>query len=222
MNLEDLRIGADVVSGDGHKLGTLSKFVVREKGLALTHVVVDTGILRSGKPLWEGGWGLSHDRIVPLAAVSSARSDRVQLSMTAEDFKEHSVDYADEYFVPMPDIEPGALDVGDLARFATSIPGEPGPWILLEQREIAPGEVEIPKDAPVWRLNPHKKAGEIERVLFDEATGEIKDLVIRRGHLFSKDVVLPVRFIVEIVAGIVRVDIDDEALAGLPEFRAPD
>ena len=142
--------------------------------------------------------------------------------MTADDFKEHSVDYEEEYFEAMPDLDPSGLDLGDLARVASSIPGEPGPWIMLERRALAPGEVEIPKDAPVWRLNPHTKIGEVERVIFDEATGAVVDLVIRRGHLFAKDVVLPVRFIVEIVAGIVRVDIDDAALNGLAEFRAPD
>jgi uncharacterized protein YrrD len=222
MQLEDLRIGADVVSDDGHKLGTLSRFVVRESDFRLTHVVVDTGILRSGEPLWKGGWGLSHDRILPLAAVVSATSDRITLSMAADDFRDHSVDYQQEYFADMPDREPGLPDVSDLARIAASLPGEPGPYVMLEQRAIAAGDVEIPKDAAVWRLNPHQKIGEVERVVFDEATGAMVGLVVQRGFLFKKDVVLPPRCIVEIVAGVVRVDIDDEALAGLPEFEAPD
>ena len=72
MQLEDLRIGADVISQDRHRLGTLSRFVLQRETMTLTHVVVDTGILRSGEPLWKGGWGLNHDRIVPLAAVAAA------------------------------------------------------------------------------------------------------------------------------------------------------
>ena len=222
MQLEDLRIGAHVHSQDGHKLGTINKFVVNGKTLSLTHVVVDTGLLRSGEPLWKGGWGLSHDRVVPLAAVAHATSGRVDLTMTADDFKEHSADYEEEYFEAMPDLSPGRPDLGDVARLTSSIPGEPGPWLMLEKREIGPDDVEIPKDAPVWRLHPHQKIGEVERVIFDESTGKVQDLVIRRGTLFSKDVVLPVRCIVEIVAGIVRVNIDDDALRGLPEFGAPD
>jgi uncharacterized protein YrrD len=71
-------------------------------------------------------------------------------------------------------------------------------------------------------LNPHQKVGEVERVIFDQATGRLADLVIRRGFLFTSEVVLPVRFIVEVVAGIVRIDIDDEALQSLPEFGAAD
>ena len=222
MKLEDLRIGADIVSGEGHKLGTLSKFVVRQDGYRLTHVVVDTGILRSGEPLWKGGWGLSHDRVVPIAAVSVATSDRVTLTMSADEFRDHSVDYEEEYFEAMPDIEPGKPDLGDLARIASSFPGEPGPWVMLEQRELAPGEVEIPKDAPVWRLNPHQKIGEVERVIIDDATRDVVGIVIKRGMIFAKEVVLPVSAVVEVVAGIVRADIGDDDLKGLPEFRAPD
>ena len=221
MKLEDLRIGADVVSSEGHKLGKLSKFVVREGEHRLTHVVVDTGILRSGEPLWKGGWGLSHDRVIPLLAVEHATSDTVTLTMAADDFRDHSVDYEEEYFEAMPDIQRGAVDVGDVARFASSIPGEPGPWIMLDRRALAPGDVEIPRDAPVWRLKPHEKVGEVERVLISDG-GEIEGIVIKRGFIFTKEVVLPVHAIVEIVAGIVRVDLDEDALKGLPEFRAPD
>jgi len=222
MQLEDLRIGADVVSADGHKLGTVSRFVLRREGMTLTHVVVDTGILRSGEPLWKGGWGLNHDRIVPLAALAGATSERATLTMTADDFREHSVDFSEEYFEPMPDLEPGDIDIGDVARITSSIPGEPGPWIMLETRALGPDDIDIPKDAPVWRLNPHQKVGEVERVIFDEASGSVVDLVVRRGFLLTRDVVLPVRFIVEVIAGIVRIDIDDESLKGLPEFGAPD
>jgi len=222
MQLEDLRIGAHVHSRDDKRLGTLSKFVVTEKSLRLTHVVVDTGILRSGEPLWKGGWGLSHDRVVPLGTVASATSDRIGLTMTADEFKEHSADYEEEYFEAMPDVSPGRVDLGDIARLTSSIPGEPGPWLMLEKRTIGPDEVEIPKDAPVWRLQPHQKIGEVDRIIFDDASGKVQDLVIRRGFLLTKDVVLPVRFIVEIVAGVVRVNIDDDALHGLPEFGPSD
>jgi hypothetical protein len=47
-------------------------------------------------------------------------------------------------------------------------------------------------------------------------------IVIKRGMIFAKEVVLPVSAVVEVVAGIVRADIGDDDLKGLPEFRAPD
>ena len=218
MKLEDLQPGASAISADGHKLGTLSRFVINTGSLRLTHVVVDTGILRSGEPLWKGGWGLSHDRVVPLGVVADAEDGRVRLTMSADEFKDLSVDYIQEHFEMMPDDHPGWPDTSDVRRLLASLPGEPGPYMLLENRVMDADEVEIKKDASVWRLNPHKKIGEIDGLVYDEETQKVTDLVIRRGFVFTKDVVLPTRFFVEVAGDVVRVDIDDASLAGLAEF----
>ena len=219
---EDLRVGASVVSADGHKLGHLSRFVVTKDATKLTHIVIDTGILRSGEPLWKGGWGLSHDRVLPLGALAGATSDEVRITMTAEEFREHSRDYIDEHFHPMPDYAPGRPDTSDIARFAASIPGEPGTYIVHEVMAHRPDEADIRKDAAVWRLSPHEKIGEVERALFDAESGRMRALVIRRGFVFTKDVELPVEHVVEVVGEVVRVEIDDAALKGLPEHHPAD
>jgi sporulation protein YlmC with PRC-barrel domain len=222
MKLEDLHLGASVVSRDGRKLGSLSHFVINRDTLALTHVVVDTGILRSGTPLWEGGWGLSHDRVVPLGVVQQADSREVRISMSADEFRDHSVDYIDEHFDRMPDAKPGWPDASDVRRIASSIPGEPGPYMLHETEAHAPDEVDIRRDSPVWRLNPHEKIGEVERVIFDDDTKKVSALVIRRGFVFQHDVVLPIASVVEVVADIVRVELDDAALKQLAPYHADD
>lgn len=221
-DIEDLHLGAGVVSRDGHKLGTLSRFVFNKDTLKLTHIVIDTGLLRSERPLWAGGWALSHDRKVPLGAVTGARSDEIRISMSGEEFKEHSVDYIAEHFDLMPDTHPGWPDKSDVARLAASIPGEPGPYLMHEVLAIAPDEVDIKRGARVWRLNPHQKIGEVERILYDTASGKVSALVIRRGLVFSHDVVLPIERVVEVIADVVRVEIDDAALQALAEFKADD
>lgn len=221
MKLEDLRLGADVISRDEHKLGTVNGFVI-DGSQRLTHLVVDTGIFRSGEALWKGGWGMSHDRIVPFGTVTSVATDAVRISMSADEFKELSADYEEEYFVRVQDVEPGAPDVSDLRRVAMSIPGEPGPYVLQQASALRPDEAEITKDARVWRLNPHEKIGEVERAIFDEATGKLQSLVIRRGFVFTKDVVLPMSYVVEVVGEIVRVEIDDDALKALAAFHETD
>ncbi len=222
MRIEDLRPGASVVSADGHKLGHLSRFVVDRETLKLTHLVVDTGILRSGEPLWKGGWGLSHDRVVPLGVLDDATSGEVRLTMSAEEFRDLSVDYIEEAFEPIPDVEPGWPDTSDLYRIATSIPGEPGPYMMFERAARPPGTVEIQKDSPVWRLKPHQKIGEVERLLFDEETGTVQALVVRRGFLLTHDVVLPMRYVTEVVADIVRVEISDDELRALERYEPQD
>lgn len=222
MNLEDLRPGVSVMSRDGHKLGTLNRFVINKDGYKLTHIVVDTGILRSGEPLWKGGWGLSHDRVVPLGVLEHADSDEIRLTMTAEEFRDLSVDYIEEGFKHIPDDVPGRPDPSDLQRLARSIPGEPGPFFVYETMARAPDEVDIKKDSPVWRLKPHEKIGEVEALTFDEDTGKVQSLVVQRGRLFGKNVVLPLDYVVEVVADVVRVDISDEELQRLQEYHRQD
>lgn len=217
----DLHAGADVVSRDGHKLGTLSRVVVNKDTMKLTHVVVDMGVFRSGTSLLKG-WSMPHDRVVPLQSLGEITDERIELTMTAEEFRDHTVNYDTAVFKPIPDVKPGRPDVSDLARFVTSLPGEPGPFVIYDVLAKSPNEVEIQKDSPVWRLKPHQKIGEVERVIVDEPSRQVTALVIRRGFLFSHEVVLPAHFIVEVVealGGIVRVDIDDEALGRLAEFR---
>jgi uncharacterized protein YrrD len=84
-----------------------------------------------------------------------------------------------------------------------------------------PDEVDIKEGSPVWRMKPHQKIGEVERVFFNEETLKIQALVIRRGHFFGHEVVLPVRYIVEVVEmlqGVVRIAITDEELRSLAPY----
>ena len=219
MKIEDLRLHADVVSSDGHTLGKLNRFVFRPGDLKLTHIVVDTGILRSGESLWKGGWGMSHDRVVPIGALKEAGEKDIAITMTADEFKDLSVDYAEEYFVPVPDEVKGWPDASDIRRAAMSIPGEPGPWLMRQTEAREPGEEDVRDGSPVWRLNPHEKIGEVERVLFDANTKKITGLVIRRGFVFTHEVVVPIEHLVEVVGEIVRVDLGDDELKRLVRFE---
>jgi sporulation protein YlmC with PRC-barrel domain len=219
MHLEDLRLGADVLSDDGHKLGTLSRFVINTDSHKLTHIVIDTGVLRSGEPLWKGGWGVSHDRIVPIGCLKDASDRAIHITMRGEDFLQVSRDFEEEYFEEMPDERAGWPDASDVRRVAASFPGEPGPYLMRERNVLAPHEADIPDDAPVWRMNPHEKIGEVDRVLFDEDSRRMQALVVRRGHFFSKDVLLPADRIAEVIGGVVRVELDDGQLRELVEYK---
>jgi sporulation protein YlmC with PRC-barrel domain len=218
MQLEDLRLGADVVSEDGHKVGTLSRFVINTDNQKLTHIVIDTGVLRRGEPLWKGGWGISHDRIVPIGCLKDAGDRAVHITMRGEDFLRLSRDFEQEYFEELPDVVEGWPDLSDVRRLAASLPGEPGPYMMRERNVLKPHEADIPDDAPVWRMNPHEKIGEVDRVLFDEDTRRMQALVVRRGHFFSKDVLLPAEHLLEVIAGVVRVELDDAQLRELVEY----
>jgi hypothetical protein len=195
--------------------------VLNKATFKLTHVIVDTGIFRSGEPLWKGGWGMTHDRVVPIGAVAHADSDNVRLTMSGDEFKEMTAHYTEEHFELMHDEEPG-LDASDIAPVLASMPGGWGPYVLIAKHALEPGEVEIQRDSPVWRLQPHQKVGEVERVIYDRDSGTVTELIVRRGFLLKKDVRLPVSYITDIFADIVRVEIDDAALSSLAEYKPVD
>lgn len=208
MGIEDLRAGAPVLSRDGDRLGTLSRVVVQKDTLQLTHLVVDAGH--------------GDERVVPLGVLRDATEQAVRLSMDAVEFRDMSLKYDIQVYQPMADAEKGRLDLSDVNRVVASIPGELGPGVMTDVLAKAPDEVDIVKDSPVWRLNPHQKIGEVEHVIFDERSRKITALVVRRGVLFTHDVVLPARYITEVVealGGIVRIEIGDTDLKGLQEYR---
>jgi len=93
----------------------------------------------------------------------------------------------------------------------------PGGW-LFEKRNRPLDSVDIKEGTDVWRREPHEKLGEVRRVLLNDA-GRVTAFVIRRGFVFKKDVVLPARYIAELLDEIVRVDIPGDVLSNLAEYE---
>ena len=219
VSLHDLRAGLDVYSHDGHKLGSLHRMVLKRSDLSLSHVVIDIGFLRSGHHLWEGGFGLDYDRVVPIDQVHAVSDKRLELRLTAAEFKEMP-EYTDERFEAPPDLSPNEFDSNDVALRAEQIAGflgsTPGVWLAEKLNKPLDG-VDIVEGTPVWRTEPHEKLGDVMRLLLDD--GRLRAFVIRRGHVFHHEVILPVRYLDELLDDLVHVDITDEALSQLREYK---
>ncbi len=215
----ELKAGIDVYSSDGQKLGNLHRAVLRRSDLMLTHVVVDIGFLRSGRHIWEGGVGLDYDRVVPIDAVASSDNERLNLTLSAADFKD-APEYTEERYATL-DTTPNEFDVEDVANrlqvIADGIASVPNVWIA-ENLNKSVDSVDIIEGTPVWRREPHQKVGEVKRLMFD-ASGSAQALVIQRGFLLHRDVVLPVRYIAELLDDIVRIDISDGELEKLQGYK---
>jgi hypothetical protein len=157
--------------------------------------------------------------------MEDAGEEKVVLRATREEFR-NMPQYVERDFTPAqrppPEAEhrdpahllwdTGVALAASLSRMLTGIP------VPAETVRKASFEREILNDAPVWRVEPHEHIGDVERVLVDEETDEIRDLVIRRGALFHEDVVLPVHYVTEILDGVVRVQLTDEELRGLQGY----
>lgn len=216
----DLRTGTDVYSSDGHKVGTLHRIVVKRSDLTLTHVVVDIGFLRSGQRLWEGGLGLDYDRIVSIDQVRDASDERVELALTAADFKD-APEYTFEHFEEPHDLTPNEFDLSDvvtrgqqLAGFITSTSNT---W-LVERLNKPLGSVDIKDGTDVWRVQPHQKLGDIKRLLMEPSSNRLQAFVVRRGLILKRDVILPIRYVCELYDNMVHVDISDAEIDQLREY----
>jgi hypothetical protein len=220
----EYKIGVDVYSSDDKKLGELYRLVVRRSDLTITHLVVDIGFLRSGRPIWAGGFGLEYDRVVPVSSVSAVTDERLDLAVTSQVFFEETPEYSAEFFEPPEDLSPNALETDDLAADANAlsaiISNTPSGW-LVEKRNRPLDSVDIKEGTDVWRRDPHEKLGDVKRVLLNDA-GRLTAFVIRRGFLFTRDVVLPARYVAELYDEIVRVDIPTDVLENLAEYEDDD
>jgi uncharacterized protein YrrD len=218
----DLRTGVDVYSRDGEKVGNLHRVVMRRGDFSVSHIVVDIGFLRSDRKVWEGGFGLDYDRIVPIGQVRQADDDRIDLLLTVEHFMA-APEYTQEAFEEPHDLTPNEFDIPDVANRAQGLSGLIGgantAWVV-ERLNKPLDSVDIKEGIDVWRREPHTKLGDVERVLIDPATGHMQAVVIRRGFFLTRDIILPVRYIAEIVDDVsIRVDISDAELAELREYE---
>jgi len=217
----DLHIGADVFSSDGHKLGELHRLVLKRSDFRLTHIVVDIGWIRAGHRIWEGGLGLEYDRVAPVSALAAANDSCIDLALTAEAFKELP-EYTIEGFEEPQDFTPGEDDLADIASASSlasaAFNSAPGGW-LVERLNKTLDSVDIDQGTPVWRREPHDKLGEVDRLILDDQTGRLTAFVMKRGFLLTKDVVLPVRYVSELLDDTVHVDITDEEIKQLREFH---
>jgi sporulation protein YlmC with PRC-barrel domain len=218
--LENLRHGATVRTSDGHEVGRLHAVVVDPRTTTVTHVAVNRG------PFFpEPGFGDPDITTVDLKDVADATEEHVDLRVDRAAF-EKLPPYAHYHFLEIPEDEkappeargrPALWDVG-LAIAASLSNLATGVAVPAEHFRRAEYERHILNDAPVWRIQPNAQIGEVERVLVNEKTGEIEALVIKRGVLLHRDVVLPARYVREVQDGAILVQISDADLKALPEF----
>ena len=218
----DLRAGTDVYSSDDQKLGELHRIVLARADLRVTHVVVDIGFLRSGRSIWQGGLGLEYDRVVPIGDVAVATTERVDLALTAEQFKDLP-EYTPETYEQPKDLSPHEYDLPDvvtqLHHLSSIFASTPGQW-LYENLQKPEDAVDISEGTPVWRREPHEKLGDVKQLIFDEASGQLRALVIARGFIFKHEVVLPIRHVVELFDDLLHVDIADKDIEALQPYEA--
>jgi uncharacterized protein YrrD len=184
-NVSDFRLGADVVASDGKKVGSLVSVIVDEQGFDPRALVVKDEISLGGRLRGDSKLFTTDEVVIPITAVESATHDLVRLSMSGPDVRRQPLYLS---YRPKPlTVEEAALEDADVLTGSVGLP---------PKQEIAnkpAGQIEIDRGENVMLGKTGHRLGRVQDVLSDH--GELIGVVIRPDGLFTRDVVLPIRFI---------------------------
>jgi sporulation protein YlmC with PRC-barrel domain len=184
-NVSDFRLGADVLASDGKKVGSLVSVIVDEQGFDPRALVVKDEASLGGRLRGDSSLFTTDEVVIPITAVESATHDLVRLSMSGPDVRRQPL-YLSYRPKPLTRAE-AAVEDADVLTGSVGLPTE---------EEIAnkpPGQIEIDQGENVMLGKTGHRLGRVHDVLFDH--GELIGVVIRPDGLFTRDVVLPIRFI---------------------------
>lgn len=183
--VSDFRLGADVVASDGKKVGSLVSVIVDEQGFNPRALVVKDEESLGGRLRGDSSLFTTDEVVIPITAVESATHDLVRLSMSGPDVRRQPL-YLSYRPKPLTRAE-AALEDADVLTGSVGLPPE---------EEIAnkpAGQIEIDQGENVMLGKTGHRLGRVQDVLFDH--GELIGVVIRPDGLFTRDVMLPIRFI---------------------------
>jgi len=221
--LEDLKHGAEVLTSDGEKAGTVHAIVLAPGENEVTHVGVNVG-----PHFPEPGFGDPEVKMVEVDHIKSATEDHVELDITEEQLNRMpDFDHSHYFQVPRDELiddtptseKTGGWLWNTAVAITRSLQSLGGIAVPAEHINSAKYERSILNDAPVWRTEPNTHIGNVESVLIDEATDDLAGLVIHRGVLFPHEVILPMKFVTEIRDGIIHATLNDQELESLEHYK---
>lgn len=209
----DIRLGVPVEGTDG-RAGKVDRLIYDSAKKEVVGIVVVQG------------WLLPHDVVVPAHRATSAGEDAVRVNATVEEINAMPAFDLAQYVTPPDDwIPPAGIAaatylfpaspylVGAFERPITAPdPGE-------AQLDEAPGQADIGADTEVTCTDGH--GGHVDRILTEGDTDRMTHVVVRRGHLFTHDVVVPADKVARIDAYGVHLSCTVAELEAMPRFEPP-
>jgi sporulation protein YlmC with PRC-barrel domain len=207
-DVSDFRLGSDVLASDGKKAGTLVSVIVDEKGFDPRALVVKEEEALGGRLRADSSLFITDEVVIPITAVESATHDLVRLSMSSPDIRRQPLYLS---YRPKPlTVEEAALEDADVLSGNIGLP---------PKEEIAnkpASQIEIDRDENVMLGTTGHRLGRVQDVLFDH--GELIGVVIRPDGFFTRDVVLPIRFISRADDMALFADLDKSDIENLKPF----
>lgn len=214
----EIKNGADVVTYEGEKVGTVNRVVIDPRTNEVTHLVVEKGFL------------FTTDKVIPVDAVDSEIDDKLVLSQGTPDYSDYP-DYEETTYVPLynqgPDTGEASLTmpspvfwyppVGSVSRYENG--GMFFPFKAESDTNIPEGTVALQEGAEVLDSGGDL-IGKVSRIFTYQETGVMTHFLLVRGGLLDKHrVVVPVDWVREIGEDSVRLAVPEVVVNELPEYK---
>ncbi len=203
-----IRLGTNVFSEDGDKVGVVKAVIIEPLSREVTHLVLQEGLL------------FKHDCLLPIASVESASESAVCLNRTASDLHELINNYQDTDFITVAEPE-GRVPEKTWAR-----PG--GLPLNLVPPGIAPGELSTDVSIPMEDISlvhgasvqtgDGKLIGTVLEVLTDE-NETISQLLIRTNGIYGQAKLIPLDWIAAIDENTVKLAVNAAAIRDMADYE---
>ena len=216
----ELRIGSRVVCQDG-EAGRLERVVFSPRRGLVTHLVVHRGFLGH------------QDRVVPIEHIIRATDEEVNLDLSLTALHQFPVYDPAAYTTPRAGwqavhgyrTEGAVVSLGGTSAELHTRPVERSG--VLEPRDEADTAVAVVSEGMdvVFRdpvLRRQGKVGRVAVVLLDRQTRHATHIVVRRGWLARRDIIVPLDWATEITPERITLDAEAWQLEQLPEYRPDD
>lgn len=202
MNEFDLKLGATVYCTDG-KCGQLAKYVVDPKTHEVQNLIVEKGFL------------LKEARIFPIALVERVTGDGIELSIGSSaveqyrKYQQKKVEHA---------VAAGS-GAGVLHTDAYgTVMGEPRVGTVSERvhEGVSPTLIVLDGNTEVEGLDG--TIGSLTHIVVVPDSGSIRRLIVRRGALLAKSLIVPGPLLRELGEERLQVEVTERDVAALPEY----
>ena len=211
---------SNIVSADGHKLGTLQQLVIDPQTREVSHLTIDQGFF-------------DEDKVIPISLVGEVTESEIVLSQSAgtldlEPFRKTDYVSPDEmYDSPMF----ATRNVLYAHTPAMALGSWRQPYFPLWQSSeevddnASVGEKNIPDDAVTLHENAtvysieDEKLGTISEFIVDTNTDQISHIVVEKGFFFTTTKAIPVDWIRTSGGEVIRLNVEVSALEKLPEYE---
>ena len=208
----DIRIGVPVIAEDG-QAGKVERVILHPATNEIEGIVAAQG------------WLLTRDVVIPVDRILAAGEDGLRVRGTAEEIGSLDPFAQSQYTVPPEEWIPPSGDASAFYLFPAS-PYAVGAFMQPatqpdpaehEVEALAAGDVEVSGTTMVHCTDG--VGGKVDRVITEGDSDKVTHMVVQRGALRPRDIVVPVEHVARIGEDGVYLTLTQDALDKLPTFE---